>query len=249
MKFQDKVVIITGAGSGIGRATSLLYAQGGAQVIVSDIAPKGGEETVRLITEAGGKASFITANVAKLDEVENLINETVAQFGKIDIAVNNAGIGDFNQKKTAEHPVDSWDKVIAVNQTGVFYCMKMELQQMMKQGSGNIVNVSSVAGLRGLPNNLAYVASKHAVVGMTKTAAMEYAKHNIRVNAVCPVFTLTNLFQPQFFGDKAEKLKANIPMKRYGKVEEIAEAITWLSARNSSFVTGHIMPVDGGTTA
>lgn len=249
MDFQDKIVMITGAGSGIGRAAALLYAKEGAQVVVSDINPKGGEETVKLITEAGGKAVFIAANVAKLDEVENLINACVAQFGKLDIAINNAGIGDFNQKKTAEHPVDSWDKVIAVNQTGVFYCMKMELQQMMKQGGGNIVNISSVAGLKGLPNNLAYVASKHAVVGMTKTASMEYAKHNIRINAVCPVFTLTNLFKPEFFGDKAEKLKANIPMKRYGKTEEIAEAIAWLTTDKSSFVTGHIMPVDGGTTA
>lgn len=249
MEFQDKVVMITGAGSGIGRAAALMYAQGGAQVVVSDINPKGGEETVKLITEAGGKASFIAANVAKLDEVEQLINSVVEQYGKLDVAVNNAGIGDFQQKKTAEHPVDSWDRVIAVNQTGVFYCMKQELQQMMKQKSGSIVNISSIAGIRGLPNNLAYVASKHAVVGMTKTAAMEYAKHGIRINAVCPVFTLTNLFKPEYFGDKAEKLREGIPMKRYGSADEIAEAIIWLSTDKASFVTGHIMSVDGGKTA
>ena len=249
MEFQDKVVMITGAGSGIGRAAALLYAQGGAQVVVSDINPKGGEETVKLITEAGGKASFIAANVAKLDEVEQLVNNVVEQYGKLDVAVNNAGIGDFQQKKTAEHPIDSWDRVIAVNQTGVFYCMKQELQQMMKQKSGSIVNISSIAGIRGLPNNLAYVASKHAVVGMTKTAAMEYAKHGIRINAVCPVFTLTNLFKPEYFGDKAEKLREGIPMKRYGSADEIAEAIIWLSTDKASFVTGHIMSVDGGKTA
>ena len=249
MEFQDKVVMITGAGSGIGRAAALMYAKEGAQVVVSDINPKGGEETVKMITEAGGKASFIAANVAKLEEVEQLIKQIAEQFGRLDIAVNNAGIGDFNQKKTAEHPVDSWDRVIAVNQTGVFYCMKEELKQMMQQKSGSIVNISSIAGLRGLPNNLAYVASKHAVVGMTKTAAMEYAKHGIRINAVCPVFTLTNLFKPEYFGDKAEKLREGIPMKRYGTADEIAEAIIWLSTDKASFVTGHIMSVDGGKTA
>lgn len=249
MEFQEKVVMITGAGSGIGKATALLYAQEGAQVVVSDINSKSGAETVKQIIDAGGKAVFVAANVAKLDEVENLIVQTVQQFGKLDIAINNAGIGDMNQKKTAEHPIDAWDKIIAVNQTGVFYCMKAALHQMMKQGSGNIVNISSIAGLKGFPNNLAYVASKHAVVGMTKTAAMEYARYNIRVNAVCPVFTITNLFRPEFFGDKAEKLKNNIPMKRYGKVEEIAEAIVWLTTDKSSFVTGHVMPVDGGSTA
>ncbi|HAS39594.1 MAG TPA: short-chain dehydrogenase [Microscillaceae bacterium] len=249
MEFQDKVVMITGAGSGIGRAASLMYAKAGAQVVVSDINPKGGEETVKMIAEAGGKASFIAANVAKLEEVEQLINQVVEQFGSLDVAVNNAGIGDFNQKKTAEHSVDSWDRVIAVNQTGVFYCMKEELKQMMKQKSGSIVNISSIAGVRGLPNNLAYVASKHAVVGMTKTAAMEYAKHGIRINAVCPVFTLTNLFKPEYFGDKAEKLREGIPMKRYGTADEIAEAIIWLSTDKASFVTGHIMSVDGGKTA
>ncbi|OJJ19236.1 short-chain dehydrogenase [marine bacterium AO1-C] len=249
MEFQDKVVLITGAGSGIGRAAALMYAKEGGQVVVSDINPKGGEETVKMITEAGGKATFIAANVAKLEEVEQLVNQVAEQFGRLDIAVNNAGIGDFNQKKTADHPVDSWDRVIAVNQTGVFYCMKQELQQMMKQKNGSIVNISSIAGLRGLPNNLAYVASKHAVVGMTKTAAMEYAKHGIRINAVCPVFTLTNLFKPEYFGDKAEKLREGIPMKRYGTADEIAEAIIWLSTDKASFVTGHIMSVDGGKTA
>ncbi len=249
MEFQDKIVMITGAGSGIGRAAALLYAKDGAQVVVSDINPKGGEETVKMITEAGGKATFIAADVAKLADVEQLIEQIVAQFGRLDIAVNNAGIGDFNQKKTAEHLVDSWDKIIAVNQTGVFYCLKQELQQMMKQKSGSIVNISSIAGLRGLPNNLAYVASKHAVVGMTKTASREYAKHGIRINAVCPVFTLTNLFKPEYFGDKAEKLKQTIPMKRYGTADEIAEAIIWLSTDKASFVTGHIMSIDGGQTA
>ncbi|MEZ4956384.1 MAG: glucose 1-dehydrogenase [Saprospiraceae bacterium] len=251
MDFKNKTVVISGAGSGIGRSTAILFAMQGANVVVSDISEKGGIETVELIKNKNGSAIFIKCNVAKFAEVENLMNKTVEHFGAIDIAVNNAGIGGKSLQKTAEHPFDDWDEVIAVNQTGVFYCMKLEIQQMLKQGHGNIINIASIAGLRGLPNNLSYVASKHAVVGMTKTAALEYARKNIRVNAVCPVFTHSALFQ-QLLDSKEgldQKLKMGIPMSRFGQPEEIGEAILWLTSDKSKFITGHALPVDGGMMA
>ncbi len=250
-RFTEKVVVITGAGSGIGRITAQKFGVEGARVVVSDINEETGEETVSLIESEGGTATFVRANVAVFGEVETLMKTAVAQFGRIDIAVNNAGIGGKQLLKTAEHTHEDWDNVIAVNQTGVFYCMQVELQQMMRQQSGVIINIASIAGLRGLPNNLAYVASKHAVVGMTKTAAMEYAKYGIRVNAVCPVFTITNLFKPELFPDPAlpEKLKRAVPMKRFAEASEMADAVLYLSSEGASFITGHALPIDGGLTA
>ena len=251
MEFENKVILITGAGSGIGRAAALLYAQNGGTIIVSDIDPNGGMETVEMVQANGGEASFVHCNVAVYKDVQQLIETAVERYGKIDVAVNNAGIGGASWNKTAEHTLDDWDNIIAVNQTGVFYCMKLELQQMSGQGFGSIINIASIAGLRGLPNNAAYVASKHAVVGMTKTAAMEYAKRNIRVNAVCPVFTVTNLFDPDKIPVEGlgDKLRGAIPMKRWAKVEEMAESILWLSSDKASFITGHSLSVDGGITA
>lgn len=251
MDFKNKTVVITGSGSGIGRATALLLAEKGAKVVVSDINEMGGNETVDLIKKNGGEAIFIRCNVAKYDEVENLINQSVEKYGSVDIAVNNAGIGARALAKTVEHPFDDWDNVIAVNQTGVFYCMKLEIQQMLKQGGGNIINIASIAGLKGLPNNLSYVASKHAVVGMTKTAALEYARNNIRVNAICPVFTHSALFQQLLNAREGigEKLMKGIPLGRFGQPEEIGEAIMWLSSDKSKFITGHALPVDGGMMA
>ena len=249
--FNEQVVVITGAGSGIGRVTAQKFGAAGAIVVVSDMNEVSGQATVEMIESAGGTATFVKANVAELAEVEALMTTVVERFGRIDIAVNNAGIGGKNMLKSAEHTFEDWDNIIAVNQTGVFYCMKLELQQMMRQKSGVIINIASIAGLRGLPNSLAYVASKHAVVGMTKTAAMEYAKYGIRVNAVCPVFTVTNLFNPDYFPNPElpEKLKRAIPMKRFAEASEMADAIMYLSSDASSFITGHAMPVDGGLTA
>ncbi|MFK7803331.1 MAG: SDR family NAD(P)-dependent oxidoreductase [Anaerolineae bacterium] len=251
MEFENKVILITGAGSGIGRAASLLYAQNGGKIAVSDVDPLGGMKTVDMIQANGGEASFVHCNVADYKEVEELITTVVDRYGQIDVAVNNAGIGGASWHKTAEHTLEDWDNIIAVNQTGVFYCMKLELQQMASQGFGSIINIASIAGLKGLPNNAAYVASKHAVVGLTKTAAMEYAKHNIRVNAVCPVFTITNLFDPDKIPVEGlgDKLRRAIPMKRWAKVEEMAESILWLSSDKASFITGHSLAVDGGITA
>ncbi len=252
MEFKNKVVLVTGAGSGIGRVAAHSFAKEGAKVIVADINEQGGQETVEQIRASGGTSSFIKTNVAKFDEVETMINTIIDQFGRIDIALNNAGIGHL-PNKTADTSLETWDKVIAVNASSVFYCMKLEIQQMLKQGSGVILNTSSIAGLRGLPNHMPYVASKHAVIGMSKTAAMEYAKKNIRINAICPVFTVTPLFNPEMIDQVSaglsEKLKAGIPMKRFSDPIEVANTMLWLCSDKASFVTGVAMPVDGGITA
>lgn len=249
MNVKNKVVIITGAGSGIGKATANHFANHGALVVVSDINVENAKNTVDEIVTNGGKATLIRANVAKFDEVEHLINETVKQFGKLDVIVNNAGIGP-NLLKTHQSRLKDWDRVIAVNQTGVFYCMKVALNQFMEQGYGNIVNIASLAGLKASPNNISYSASKFAVVGMTKSAAMEYASKNIRINAVCPGYTESALLD-LLINAKPEMdsiLKSVIPMKRYGKAEEIADAVVWLASDNTQFITGQTITLDGGTS-
>ena len=252
MKFKNKVVLVTGGGSGIGQETAYLYAAQGGKVVIADINEKGSKETVQHIKDNGGVAFFIKTNVADADQVKSLMDTIAVKFGRLDIAINNAGIGG-DMARTHEASLEDWDKVMAVNTSGVFYCMKYELQQMLAQGGGAIVNIASVAGLKGLPNSVAYTASKHAVVGMTKTVAVEYARKNIRVNAICPVFTETALFQPEVFDQYkpgiSDKLKGSIPMKRFGKASETAEAILWLTSDASSFITGHALPVDGGLMA
>jgi NAD(P)-dependent dehydrogenase (short-subunit alcohol dehydrogenase family) len=248
--FKDKTALITGASSGIGRATALAFAEKGSKVVVSDIDETGGQETVDLIEKMGGKAIFIKANVASKEDIQNLVNQTVAKFKTLDFAINNAGIGG-PYAPTAAYEDRAYDKVIAVNQTGVFYCMREELKVMQNQKSGSIVNVSSMAGKRALPNTIAYVASKHAVLGMTKTAALEYARYGIRINAVCPVFTHSKLFDGMVEANPKmiEALKKTIPMRRFGEPEDIANAIIWLCDGGSSFVTGLSLPIDGGSTA
>lgn len=249
-EFKDKVVLITGAASGIGKATAMAFATEGALVIISDINEILGKATATELNQLGGKVSFLPSDVSKEAEVKNLIENIWEKFGRLDVAVNNAGIGGENNR-TADYSSEEWDRVIAVNQTGVFYCMKYELQKMQGQGEGAIVNISSIAGLRGLAFSSAYSASKHAVIGLTKSAALEYARKNIRINAVCPVFTLTPLFEKMFDIDVSyeEKLKKNIPMQRYGEPEDIACAILWLCSSQAGFVTGQALALDGGMTA
>jgi len=252
MEFKDKITLVTGAASGIGKAASIALAEAGAYVIVADLNEEGGERTVAEIRNAGSRGIFRKVNVASYEEVKKLMKYIKTKFGRLDIAVNNAGIAGANAR-TVDYPLDDWNKVMAVNASSVFYCMKEQIPIMLEQGGGAIVNTASIAGLRGLPNSLAYVASKHAVVGMTKTAAMEYARNNVRINAICPVFTVTPLFDPVAIEKVAkgipDKLKSNVPMKRFAKVEEQVDAIMWLCSDRATFVTGHALPVDGGLTA
>lgn len=250
MSFTGKSVLITGAGSGIGRAAALAFAEAGAKVAVSDVNEEGGRTTVESIKRNGGTAFFRKCNVANYRAVVELVDETVSTFGRLDIALNNAGIGG-TRVPTASYNLAEWDQVIAVNQTGVFYCLREELKVMSKQRSGCVVNVSSIAGMRALPMTIAYTASKHAVIGMTKTAALEYARFGIRVNAVCPVFTETPMVEALVGTQKdlADKLVKTIPMRRFGQVADIVNAIFWLCDDKSSFITGQSLAVDGGQTA
>ncbi len=250
MKVKNKIVIVTGAGSGIGAAAAKHFAYHGAQVVVSDVKLEKAQVVTEAILGDGGNATAVEANVANYEAVENLVEQTVDQFGRLDVIVNNAGIGPRVMAKTADYLLTDWDNVIAVNQTGVFYCMKVALRQMVEQGHGNIVNVASLAGLKASPNNLSYSASKFAVVGMTKSAAMEYATKNIRVNAVCPGYTESALLDKLLAArpDMDEVLKKVIPMKRYGNATEIAEAIVWLASDSTQFITGQTITLDGGTS-
>ena len=249
-QLDGKVALITGAGSGIGRASALAFAREGAKVAVADIVVEGGEETVRMVKEAGGEAFFIKVDVSNAAEVEAMVNTVVDTYGRIDCAYNNAGI-EGRLASTDEYPEDVFDKVIDINLTGVWLCMKYELPHMLKQGGGAIVNTASGAGLIGVAGMSAYVASKHGVVGLTKTAALEYAKSGIRVNSVCPGLIQTPMVeritadQPQL----GEALVAAEPVGRTGKPEEIAKSVVWLSSDAASFVTGHAMSVDGGFVA
>lgn len=250
MNFKDKVVVITGAGSGIGAATAKLFGMHEANVVVSDINLENAEKVAGEIRDAGGKASALATDVTQFEQVEELLQTVIKKQGRLDVMVNNAGIGGKHQAKTADHSLDDWHNVIAVNQTGVFYCMKLALEQMQKQGYGNIVNVASLAGLKASGNNLSYSASKFAVVGMTKSAALEYGRKNIRINAVCPGFTHSALLEQllSVSPDMGDKLKRFIPMGRFGEAEEIAEAICWLASENSKFITGQTITLDGGTS-
>ncbi|MEM9921868.1 MAG: SDR family NAD(P)-dependent oxidoreductase [Bacteroidota bacterium] len=248
MSLENKIVIVTGAGSGIGAATAKLFAAHKATVVVSDIHPDNGQKVVQEITDQGGHASFQQTDVRKLDDVEKLINDTCQIHGRLDVMVNNAGIGNKHMAKTADYDLGDWDNVVAVNQTGVFYCMRTALQKMVAQGSGNIVNIASLAGLKASGHCISYSASKFAVVGMTKSAALEYASKNIRINCVCPGYTHSALFHKLLHAKENmdEMLLRLIPMKRFGQPEEIAEAVVWLASDKTSFITGQAITLDGG---
>jgi len=250
MEVKNKVVVVTGAGSGIGAATAKLFADHQAKVVVSDIDLNKAEQVVSEINTVNGNAMALKTDVTQYTEMQNLIEHTVNQFGQLDVLVNNAGVGPKKLVRTGDYSLDDWDSVIAVNQTGVFYGMQLALKQMLKQGGGNIVNVASLAGLKASMNNISYCASKFAVVGMTKSAALEYARKNIRINAVCPGYTESALLD-ELLGarpDMDDKLKSVIPMKRYGKPTEIANAIVWLASDNTQFITGQTITLDGGTS-
>jgi len=249
---ENKIALVTGGASGIGKATAIILAKEGAKIVVADLDEEKSLEVVNEIKSNGGDAIFVKTNVADWEAMQNLHQTILEKYERIDIAINNAGMATFPQG-LVDTTVEEWDKVMAVNTSSVFYGMKLQIKQMLVQGGGVIVNTASVAGLRGLPKNLAYTASKHAVVGMTKTAAMEYGKKNIRINAVCPAFTVTALFNPDMMdmvsAGLSDKLKKSIPMQRFGSSEEIAESILWLCSDKASFVHGLALPVDGGLTA
>jgi NAD(P)-dependent dehydrogenase (short-subunit alcohol dehydrogenase family) len=247
---NSKVTLITGGGSGIGRASALAFERAGATVVVADYNAEGGERTVGIIKDAGGEAMFYPADVSNPEDIEALVNKIVETYGRLDCAFNNAGIeGEF--AALSKCTIENWQRIISINLNGVFYCMKYEIAQMLRQGGGSIVNTSSVAGLVGAARAGAYSAAKHGVVGLTKTAALEYARKNIRVNAVCPGFVRTpmadRLIDRGTLGEKS--MIASEPINRMGRPEEIAEAVVWLCSDAASFVTGVSMPVDGGLVA
>ncbi|MCY3780877.1 MAG: SDR family oxidoreductase [Chloroflexi bacterium] len=250
-QLEDKIALITGAASGIGRASALALAREGAAVCLSDINDAGLAETAQLVTDSGGRAMSYHCDVTDVSQVSAMVEETVTTFGRLDAAVNNAGISGRFFQRLHETDDDMFERVLSVNTRGVWNCMKAELKQMLKQESGSIVNVASVAGLIGAPKATDYTASKHAVVGITKSAALDYAKLGIRVNAVCPAYTDTAMVQGAIQGNPmmASIMTRAIPLGRLGQPEEIAEALLWLCSDASSFVTGHALVLDGGLLA
>ena len=249
---DGKSALITGGGGGIGRATALAFAREGARIAVADAAEATAQETVALINKAGGQAMTLTGDVTDASVVETMVKSVVAGFGRLDCAFNNAGIAGFqvdaSGKKTAEWSEASFDRMIAVNLKGVWLCMKYELLQMVAQGGGAIVNTASIAGLIGLPTSSAYVAAKHGVVGLTKTAALEYAGDKVRVNAVCPGYIETKMTEDTMRRRGAQLMEI-VPFHRMGKPEEIAEMVVWLCSERASYVSGAAYNVDGGYMA
>lgn len=248
-EFTDKVAIVTGSGSGIGQITAKFYAREGAKVVVSDVDVQRGKETVEIISSDGGEATFIEADVSRPEDCENLVKSTVDRFGRLDIACNNAGIAG-EQKPTADYSIEGWQKLISINLSGVFYCMKYEIPAMLNVGGGSIVNIASILGKVGFAGAPAYVTSKHGVVGLTQNAAVEYGQNGIRVNAVGPGFIHTPMIS-DLEQDKevSAQLIALHPIGRLGKPEEVAELVLWLSSEKASFVTGSYYPIDGGYLA
>ncbi|WP_026754796.1 SDR family NAD(P)-dependent oxidoreductase [Sediminibacter sp. Hel_I_10] len=244
---ENKIALVTGAGSGIGKAIAILYAKEGAKVIVNDINEEHGNSVVDLITSEGGTAFFIKADASKEKEVKTLIQKTVEKYGRLDIACNNAGIGG-EQNLTGDYSIESWNNVVDINLNGVFYGCKYELEQMEKNGGGVIVNMASIHGTVAAPMSSPYTATKHAVVGLTKNIGAEYGQKNIRCNAVGPAYIKTPLLE-NLDSEMLEDLKSKHPMNRLGKPEEVAELVLFLSSEKSSFMTGGYYLIDGGYTA
>lgn len=244
MDLQNKTAIVTGAGSGIGRAVALAYAREGARVVVSDIKEEGGQETVRQIHEAGAEALFVRADTSSPEDNEALVRAAVDRFGALHVACNNAGIGG-EQNPVGELSVEGWRRVIDINLSGVFYGMRAQIPRMLEAGGGAIVNMASILGQVGTANSSAYVAAKHGVVGLTKTAALEYSARGIRINAIGPGYIDTPLLEG-LPPETRQGLVSLHPIGRLGRAEEVAELAVWLSTDRASFVTGAYYPVDGG---
>lgn len=245
---QNKVAIITGAGSGIGKAAAELLAEAGAQVVISDINEEHGNSAVQEIKQNGGDAFFVKADSSKPEDNEALVKQAIQQYGGLDIAVNNVGIGG-PLVPTGEYPIDGWKKVIDINLNGVFYGMRYQIPAMLERGSGSIINISSIHGASGVRNSAAYAATKHGVIGLTRAAALEYSAKGIRINAVGPGYILTPLLQNTLDDAAREALVSLHPIGRLGESREIAEMILWLASSKASFATGAYYPVDGGYLA
>jgi NAD(P)-dependent dehydrogenase (short-subunit alcohol dehydrogenase family) len=249
---DGKSALITGGGGGIGRAAAIAFAREGARVAVADYAADTAAETVALVNAAGGQAITLTSDVTRARDVRTMLSDTIVAYGRLDCAFNNAGIAGWQieaaGKKTADWSEEAFDRMIEVNLKGVWLCMKHELVQMQTQGGGAIVNTASIAGLAGLPTSSAYVAAKHGVVGLTKTAAIEYAEVGIRVNAVCPGYIKTRMTE-ETMRRRGEAILAQTPLRRMGNPEEIAEMVVWLCSDRASYVTGAAYNVDGGWMA
>jgi NAD(P)-dependent dehydrogenase (short-subunit alcohol dehydrogenase family) len=242
---EGKVTIITGGTTGIGRDAAVLFAEAGAKVVVAGRREKEGAETMEMVRKTGGEGIFVKTDVSKSAEVQNLVRKAVEKYGRVDCLFNNAGIEGV-WAPIVEQKEEDFAQVIAINLTGVWLCMKYVVPQMLKQGGGSIVNMSSVAGLMGAPGAAAYVASKHAVIGLTRSAALEYAMNNIRVNAVCPAVIETPMGERIFGGERHDAAVAMHPVGRLGRPREVAEAVLWMCSDKSSFMTGHELVVDGG---
>ncbi len=248
-EMQGKVALVTGGGSGIGRSCVEAFARNGAAVIVSDVDEGGGAESVRLVESAGGRATFVRADVSQPADCEAMIGKAIEHFGRLDYACNNAGIGG-EQNMIADTSVDGWQKVIAINLSGVFYCMKYEIPAMLRNGGGAIVNMASILGAVGFANSAAYVAAKHGVLGLTQNATLEYSAQNVRVNTVGPGFIRTPLIAELENDRQAYEMLVSLhPIGRLGQPEEVAELVVWLCSDRASFVTGAYIPVDGGYLA
>ncbi len=247
MILQNKVALVTGGTSGIGRATAIALGAAGAKVVFSGRRDPEGEETAALIHDAGAECLFVQSDVSSEADVKTLVQTAIATYGKLDCAFNNAGI-DPQPKPLHEHSVEDFDKLMSINVRGLFLCMKYEIQQMLTQGSGVIVNNSSVGGLVAFPGVSPYIASKHAVMGLTRSAALDYAKHGIRINAVNPGLIATAMLD-RLGGDSADGFASTVPMGRLGQVEEIAQAVVFLCSDAASYITGQPLVIDGGYTA
>lgn len=248
-EYKDKVAFITGAGSGIGRATAIAFANKGSRVVIADFSETGAQETLKLIKDLGGEAMVMKCDVRSEDDIKLALDKTISTFGRLDFAFNNAG-SEQKAGSVADTSVEEWDRIMNINLRGVFLCMKHQLPLLKKQGGGVIVNTSSGAGVMGIKNGGAYTASKHGVIGLTKSAALDYAADNIRVNAVCPGYIDTSMMK-RFTGDSEEgrqKVISEEPVGRMGRPEEIAATVLWLCSDLAAFVVGHALVVDGGQT-